>query len=142
MCCPACGHEKEMVIEAVMWVGVTDDGTDPFADSTRNMGGITWDDESGCRCSDCGHQGTVKDFTFNKEDKDKAAVVTELMKQIADANLYWAVENTIREIKEAEAEAINEEPLITQLKHILSHRCGGSTVDLQLFIKQLIEVKK
>jgi len=55
MQCPSCGHDDELMIEAVIHTTVRlhDDGTD-------NDGGDTeWDGKSGASCSHCGWRGTV-----------------------------------------------------------------------------------
>jgi ribosomal protein S27AE len=60
--CPKCGEEDEIVVFASMWVSLTDDGTDPFADSTRNMGGVEWEDKSPAHCPSCGYDGIMANW--------------------------------------------------------------------------------
>jgi len=57
--CPKCGHEDEILVYASMWVSLQDDGTDPFADSTKHCRGVEYDDYSGARCPKCGYEGTL-----------------------------------------------------------------------------------
>lgn len=141
MCCPACGHEKEFVIEAVMWVGVTDGGTDPHADSTKNMGGTSWDNDSGCRCSHCGHQGTVGSFTFTEEES-KPTILENLKNRLAAANLYYAIEEMIREHRDTETENLIEDSLVPQLEYLLKHRHGGSISALSMAVEQILSEKE
>jgi predicted RNA-binding Zn-ribbon protein involved in translation (DUF1610 family) len=60
--CPNCGYADEIVVYASMWVSVQDDGTDPFADSTKNCGGVDYDETSDTQCPECGHNGTLGDW--------------------------------------------------------------------------------
>lgn len=59
MACPACGCSDEVLVRALMWVSLTDDGTDPYADSIRHAGDVDWTDDSLARCPDCGHAGHI-----------------------------------------------------------------------------------
>lgn len=69
--CPECENEAELVVCARVWVSLTDDGTDPYADSTKNCGGTDYDDDSDARCPDCGYTGKLKDFKIKtKENED------------------------------------------------------------------------
>ena len=55
MCCPKCESEGPFDIEAKsLFLEVTDDGTNFSED-------VEWDDESFCRCCECGREGTVAD---------------------------------------------------------------------------------
>jgi hypothetical protein len=56
MRCPKCGnHEEFKIVGSTLW-DVLEDGCDDHDD-------VEWDDDSYCRCSECGHDGTVRDFT-------------------------------------------------------------------------------
>lgn len=56
--CPACGSYGPFYIRATVTgeTLVCDDGTEGV------MGDVEWDDNSACRCADCGHPGTVREF--------------------------------------------------------------------------------
>lgn len=56
--CPACGSYGPFYIRATVTgeTLVSDDGTEGV------MGDVEWDDNSACRCADCGHPGTVREF--------------------------------------------------------------------------------
>lgn len=53
--CPKCGQDKRFWIEGEAMFDVTDDGTTEFQD-------VEWDDDSLCRCRECGHQGILAAF--------------------------------------------------------------------------------
>ncbi len=61
MCCPECGNEDELLIAATMFVSVTDDGTDPNGGSNKDFD-QEWDDDSACKCPECGFLGVVGQF--------------------------------------------------------------------------------
>jgi hypothetical protein len=61
MACPKCGSDEYIDVAAVVWVRLTEDGTD--ADQPDN-GNHEWDDDSRCTCGKCGHNGTVRDFEW------------------------------------------------------------------------------
>jgi Zn ribbon nucleic-acid-binding protein len=61
--CPKCGHPDEIVVYASMWVSVQDDGTDPFADSTKICGGVDYDETSSAKCPECSYEGKLGDWT-------------------------------------------------------------------------------
>ena len=60
--CPKCGHEEEIVVCVSMWVSLRDDGTDPFADSTKHCVDVEYDDDSDARCPECDHCGKLKEW--------------------------------------------------------------------------------
>jgi rubrerythrin len=70
MRCPKCGEEDEILVYASMWVSLTDDGTDPYADSTRNMGGVEWEDKSPAHCPSCGHDGILANWEVQDDEED------------------------------------------------------------------------
>lgn len=58
LACPECGYRDGFVI-AYSTMGVfSHDG------EIEQTGHQEWDDASYCRCTDCGHNGTVKNFTI------------------------------------------------------------------------------
>jgi len=57
MKCPKCGHEDAFGIACDIVMLVTDEGI------YDNIGDYDWDDDAYCECRECGHHGTVKDFT-------------------------------------------------------------------------------
>ena len=68
--CPQCGHDQEVLINACMWVSVVDDGTDPYADSVDNLGGVEYDDNSDAICPRCGYNGKLAEWTVGCEGKE------------------------------------------------------------------------
>lgn len=56
MRCPECGADNQLDIQALVWVRLTQDGTDAGA---SHDGSHQWDDDSSCRCDNCGWNGTV-----------------------------------------------------------------------------------
>jgi len=60
--CPGCGQTDEFLVYASMWVSLTDDGTDPHADSVDNMGGTEYDENSPTRCPKCDYEGELGEF--------------------------------------------------------------------------------
>ena len=64
MRCPKCKSADQIDIEAIVWVRLTEDGTDADA---SNDGGHTWDDGSAATCAACGCSGTVFDFDSELE---------------------------------------------------------------------------
>jgi len=69
--CPECGYDGEILVFASMWVSLTDDGTDPYADSTRNMGGVEWENKSAAHCPSCGHAGILADWEAQDDEDDE-----------------------------------------------------------------------
>jgi len=67
--CPNCGNEDELLVRAEMWVSLTDDGTDPFANSTKHRGGVEYDENSDAACPECDYEGALKDFEVKKGKK-------------------------------------------------------------------------
>ena len=65
--CPACGQSEQLVIMITTLARITPQGSDPEGDHE-------WHDTSYCRCPDCGHDGTVTDFTQTVTDAEKAAL--------------------------------------------------------------------
>jgi hypothetical protein len=69
MCCPQCGDENNIAIEGEVggWVYLTADGCDADAIAEgasfeEEFDGYHWADDSVARCTECGHEGTVKQF--------------------------------------------------------------------------------
>lgn len=65
--CPACGQADQLVIMITTLSRVTPDGSEPEGDHE-------WDDASYCRCPECGHDGTVADFTQAVSDAEMIAL--------------------------------------------------------------------
>ena len=63
MRCPKCGSADQIDIEAIVWVRLTDDGTDPDA---ARYGHHEWDGASHARCDACDHRGIVSTFTVRE----------------------------------------------------------------------------
>ena len=70
--CPKCWHEEEILVKASMWVSVQDDGTDPFADSTKNRGGTEYDYGSEAACPECKYEGKLADWDIASQPKKRA----------------------------------------------------------------------
>lgn len=64
MACPECGQRGPLRIAATIVATVFDDGTD------RDESDCEWDGKSRCSCEDCGHEGTVDDFTIEGLDDE------------------------------------------------------------------------
>lgn len=58
MACPNCGDTTNLDIQALIWVRVTADGTDP--DEAR-LHDHDWEDKSECYCDACDWAGKVRD---------------------------------------------------------------------------------
>ncbi len=56
MACPSCGSYGPFTIEALVFLEVSDNDTEQGDDSE-------WNDDSYCRCHECGEIGTVGTFT-------------------------------------------------------------------------------
>ena len=69
--CPKCKQEDEMVILALTWVSLKDDGTDPFSDSLRHLGDTDYNEKTVARCPECGFEGTIADFIIRKPKSKK-----------------------------------------------------------------------
>jgi Zn ribbon nucleic-acid-binding protein len=65
MKCPKCHQEDGLKIEATCIFTVTDDGTEDEGN------GHEWGDTNYCECPDCGHHGTVSDFTIEEWGKHR-----------------------------------------------------------------------
>ncbi len=70
MACPKCGDEDHIDVAAVVWVRLTDDGTD--LDAPKD-GSHEWDDNSEAQCVACDYSGKVRDF----EPHETAYVVVD-----------------------------------------------------------------
>jgi len=71
MRCPKCKHADEVLVLAKMWVSLTDDGTDPYADSTKACGDVDYGDASEAKCPECGHEGLMCDWQKCNQKKTK-----------------------------------------------------------------------
>jgi len=64
--CPKCLQEDKILLQALCWVAVTDDGTDPYDDELK-MGEVNWDDDSPAICPECNFAGSLLSFRIEKE---------------------------------------------------------------------------
>ena len=69
LACPKCGQRDHLLVRSLLFVGLTDNGTDAYSDATRDCGDTEWDDASDARCPECDYEGTVGHFTFNGLDE-------------------------------------------------------------------------
>lgn len=58
MRCPKCKSSDSLDIQALVWIRLTEDGTD--ADASGD-GSHHWEDGSSCVCRNCGWKGTAKE---------------------------------------------------------------------------------
>lgn len=54
--CPNCGNEDRFEVEAITWVNLTDDGSEPIGDTEFSQ-------DSLAKCPECETAGTVATFT-------------------------------------------------------------------------------
>jgi Zn ribbon nucleic-acid-binding protein len=73
MKCPKCGQEDSLEIEATCIFTVTDDGTEDEGH------GHDWEETNYCECPDCGHHGSVADFTIEEWGREKATTAPDLL---------------------------------------------------------------
>jgi hypothetical protein len=59
MRCPKCGDDRQIEIQAMLWVRVCEDGTDAGA---AEEGSHDWEPDSSAICRACGHSGQVHHF--------------------------------------------------------------------------------
>jgi len=71
--CPRCGQQDELLVWAKVCVSLTDDGTDPFADSLKMHGDVEYDNSSTTQCPDCDYQDTMLSFMIRNQPKRKVA---------------------------------------------------------------------
>lgn len=67
--CPECGYEDEILVYAEMWVSLTDDGTDSFADSLKHRSDVAYDENRDAECPNCQHVGRLKEWRITKQRK-------------------------------------------------------------------------
>jgi predicted RNA-binding Zn-ribbon protein involved in translation (DUF1610 family) len=65
MACPKCGSDEDIQVSAMIWITLTEDGTED------NGGDTEWDNESLCLCGKCGHSGIVRDFECDAPADDE-----------------------------------------------------------------------
>ena len=64
--CPKCGRNDELDVQALIWVRITEDGTDADLAEDKDH---TWEDDSPIVCNSCGWQGKVKEFAVAVESE-------------------------------------------------------------------------
>ena len=74
--CPKCGQDEELLVWAEMCVSLTDAGTDPHADSTRNHGGTEWNETSMTECPACGFSAMMAAFVAPADKRKTARAVS------------------------------------------------------------------
>jgi hypothetical protein len=67
--CPKCGQEDEILLWVANWVSLKDDGSDPFADSLKNLGDLEWDGSTSGMCPVCKFKGNMRKFFWRKGKK-------------------------------------------------------------------------
>jgi Zn ribbon nucleic-acid-binding protein len=87
MKCPKCGQEDSLKIAATCIFTVTDDGTEDDGNDRE------WADTNYCECPDCGHHGTVADFTIEVWDREKGAAPPGLLAAAQDLLDQWGKGN-------------------------------------------------
>lgn len=65
--CPTCRHNEEIIVYASMWVSLQDDGTDSYADSTKNCGDVDYTGLSDARCPKCGYEGKLMEWWVDNQ---------------------------------------------------------------------------
>ena len=65
--CPECGGDDSLLVQALLWVELTDDGTDPFADSTRGRGEVAFDGNNYAACPACGFEAKLRRFHIKRK---------------------------------------------------------------------------
>lgn len=105
--CPKCGFEDGFNIRGESIFHVRDDGTAEFGD-------VDWDQDSLIVCRNCGHRGTVKEFSL-KEDFKKIANkfvgdIADFQKEIAchSRNEEWDSLQTALDLFEEEIKKVRE----------------------------------
>lgn len=56
LACPACGQAQRLYISVTAVAELTRHGSEV-------LGGHEWSNSSACSCPDCGHRGTIEEFT-------------------------------------------------------------------------------
>lgn len=63
MKCPGCGQDDgEVLVQALVWVALTDDGTEPESDAAKMCGDTEFDDDSDTRCPACDYAGPLREW--------------------------------------------------------------------------------
>lgn len=63
--CPKCGHTSPLHIEVKVIASVSDDGW--CGDDIVYHWGSDWDDDSYCKCPECGYSATVEGFSSEQK---------------------------------------------------------------------------
>jgi DNA-directed RNA polymerase subunit RPC12/RpoP len=65
--CPRCGQRGKLYVVGLAWFELDEDGA---VFTGEPDGDIEWDDKSGARCPECGHDGRLGDFCCEEEEKE------------------------------------------------------------------------
>ena len=68
MRCPKCAASDQIDIQALVWLRLSPDGTDPY--EARNQA-HEWGDVNIAQCCACEHIGTVKDFEIAEQPQHR-----------------------------------------------------------------------
>ena len=109
MRCPKCNASDRIDVQALVWLRLSPDGTDPY--EARNQD-HEWGDVNVAQCCACEHIGTVKDFEIAEqpEHRDNEARA----KRAADA-VYGYIKAKGETYEESSSEIVD---LMTDLLHL------------------------
>ena len=60
--CPECGEQDDVLVVVSMMVSLTDDGTDPYADSVSDTS-VEYSDSVPAVCPSCGYRGVFREWS-------------------------------------------------------------------------------
>lgn len=66
LACPGCTRDDSIEVEFRVWATLSVDGTEIVETDHE------WDHGSRCRCTACGHNGPVRDFTIDDQNQQQA----------------------------------------------------------------------
>lgn len=79
LACPKCGDRAAFYIQVTAGALVCDMGVDETQDPE-------WDDDSYCRCRNCGHHATIEKFTINGLDSFLSCDLPREAKALLDSD--------------------------------------------------------
>jgi hypothetical protein len=129
MKCPRCGASDRVDVQALIWLRMRPDGSDPY--EAKNQA-HEWTDNSIAMCCKCDHIGTVREFEADNQlatnNNDARA------KRAADA-VYEYVKAKGETYEESSSEVVD---LITDLLHlVLKLDQGDDPVESTLRLAQM-----